>query len=517
MTEVSLRSFMAQLEAEGDLCRIKAEVNWDQEMAAISRVNLGQNGPALLFENIKDYADSYCSRVLTCAIGKLSQAALALGMSANSTHQEVIAEFRRRYRAPIAPEIVDTGPVKDNILTGDDINLFDLPAPLFHYQDGGRYIDTFACTITKDPQSGTPNVGIYRGQLLDRDRIGKVLGKIQGWGQHFAKYGKTPEPMPVAVVYGWHEVLDLVGGTSFNRGVSEFDMAGALLGEPVKLVECETVDLEVPATAELVIEGVIEPDPSTFENEGPFAEYHGHQGGAPSPKPVIRVKAITHRDKPIFRAGLEGCRPGYPSEDMGILNTSLAAVLMNSMEDVGVLGVTDLYLTPATSGTHVVVQIDKQYRGHAQQVASALWSRSMGMMLFKHVVVVEQDIDIRDPEAVDWAIAYRVDAGQGGLTTYGPTAGSMLDPAVDPMVRNPAKYGAGRWTRILLDATRNWDFDPNPAGGGPRFQQVYRLPVEVEKAVCDRWQEYGIGVNYPDEARREVLTLEKTSKLLPDI
>ncbi|MCP4812912.1 MAG: UbiD family decarboxylase, partial [Planctomycetaceae bacterium] len=289
----------------------------------------------------------------------------------------------------------DTGPVKDNILTGDDINLFDLPVPLFHYQDGGRYIDTFACTITKDPDSGIPNVGIYRGQILDRDKIGKVIGKVQGWGQHFAKHGEKPEPMPVAIVYGWHEVLDLVGGTSFNRNESEFDMAGALLGEPVKLVKCETVDLEVPATAELVIEGVIDPDPSTFENEGPFAEYHGHQGGSPSPKPVIQVTAITYRDKPIFRAGLEGCRPGYPSEDLGILNTSLPAVLMNSMEDVGILGVTDIWLTPVTSGTHVVVQIDKQYRGHAQQVAAALWSRSIAMMLFKHVIVVEQDIDIR--------------------------------------------------------------------------------------------------------------------------
>ena len=517
MPEISLRSFMDQLEAEGDLCRIDAEVDWDQEIAAISRVNLGQAGPALLFENIKDYKDSYCSRVLTCAIGKHSQAALAAGMPANSSYQEVIAELRRRYRNPIAPEIVDTGPVKDNILTGDDINLFELPAPLFHYDDGGRYLDTFCCTVTKDPDSGVSNVGIYRGQLLDRDKFVKVIGKTQGWGQHFAKHGKKPEPMPVAIVYGWHEALDLVGGTSFNRNVPEYEMAGALLGEPVKLVKCETVDLEVPATAEIVIEGLIDPDPATFENEGPYAEYHGFQGGNASPKPVVKVTAITYRDKPIFRAGMEGCRPGFPSEDLGILNTSLAAVLMNSMEDVGVIGVTDLWLTPATSGTHVVVQIDKQYRGHAHQVASALWSRSMGLILFKQVVVVEQDIDIRDPHAVDWAIAYRVDAGQGGLTTYSPTAGSLMDPAVDPATRNSIKYGSGRWTRVLIDATRNWDFDLKPSGGGPRFQQVYRLPLELEQKVCDRWQEYGIQVDYPDADKREVLTLERTIRLIPDI
>lgn len=515
MTEISLRSFMRQLDAAGDLCRIDVEVDWDQELAAISRVNLGQDGPALLFENIKGYTEKYCSRVLTCAIGKHSQAALALGMSADSSCQEVVAEFRRCFRNPIAPRIVESGPVKENILTGDDINLYDLPAPMFHYTDGGRYIDTFAATITKDPESGVRNVGIYRGTILDKDKIGKVIGKTQGWGQHFTKHGKKSEPMPVAIVYGWHEALNLVGGTSFNRTVSEYDMVGGILGQAAELVKCETVDLEVPATAELVIEGVIDTDPATFENEGPFAEYHGYQGGAPSPKPVLKVTAITYRNNPIFRAGMEGCRPGFPSEDMGILNTSWPAVLMNSMEDVGVLGVTDLWHPPSASGTHVVVQIEKLHRGQVQQIASAMWSRSMGLMTAKHVVVVEQDIDIRDPEAVSWAIAYRCDAGQGGLTTFGPTGGSLMDPGVDPAMRNPAKYGSGRWTRILIDATRNWDFDPGP--DGRRFQEVYRLPVELEQQVCDRWEEYGINVSYINDAKREVLTLEKTIKLLPDI
>jgi len=192
-------------------------------------------------------------------------------------------------------------------------------------------------------------------------------------------------------------------------------------------------------------------------------------------------------------------------------------VLMNSMQDVGVVGVTDVHLTPVTSGTHVIVQIDKQYRGQAQQAAAALWSRNYGLFVFKVVIVVEQDVDIRDPQAVDWAIAYRVDAGHGGITQFGPSAGSPMDPAVNPEIRNPKQYGAGCWTRLVIDATRNWDFDPNPANGEPRFQQVYRLPVELEQKVCDRWQEYGIKADYPDANKREVLTLQKTMKLLPDI
>lgn len=513
--EISLRSWLHSLQQAGELHQIDAQVDWDQELAAISRVSLGQQGPGLLFNTIKDYADTDCSRVVTGTLSKAEHAALMLDLPKETPTREIVAEIRRRYRAPIAPLVVETGPVKDNILTGDEINLFDLPVPLFHYTDGGRYIDTFSTTFTKDPDTGVTNVGIYRGQILDKKKIGKVIGKLQGWGQHFVKRGMKAEPMPVAIVYGWHDALTMCGATSFDRTVSELDMVGGLLQQPVELVQCETVDLEVPATAELVIEGLINPDPASFENEGPFCEYHGYQGGSASPKPVIQVTAVTYRNNPILRAGMEGCRPGFPSEDMASFNHSMTAVLMNFMEDIGVVGVTDIHMVPVTSGTHVVVQINKQHRGQVQQVASALWARSIGLMVFKQVTVVEQDIDIRDPEAVAWAVAYRCDATTGGLTTYGPTGGSLLDPSVAPEVRNPMKYGIGRWTRVLIDATRSWDFDPGP--DGRRFPEVYRLPIELEQKVHDRWAEYGIDIDYPDQGKREVLTLKETAKQMPDV
>lgn len=513
--EISLRSWLHSLQQAGELHSIDSLVDWDQELAAISRVSLGQQGPGLLFKNIKDYEDADCSRVVTGVLSKTEHVALLLGLSKETSSQDIVTEIRRRYRQPVTPILVETGPVKENVLKGKDIDLFDLPVPLWHYTDGGRYIDTFSTTFTKDPETQVTNVGIYRGQILDKNKIGKVIGKLQGWGQHFVKRGIKAEPMPVAIVYGWHDALTMCGATSFDRTVSELDMVGGLLQQPVELVKCETVDLEVPATAELVIEGLISPDPQTFENEGPFCEYHGYQGGAASPKPVIQVTAITYRNQPILRAGMEGCRPGFPSEDMASFNHSLVAVLMNYMENIGVVGVTDLHLVPVTSGTHVVVQINKQHRGQVQQIASALWARSIGQMVFKQVTVVEQDIDIRNPEAVEWAVAYRCDATNGGLTTYGPTAGSLLDPSVAPEVRNPMKYGAGRWTRVVIDATRNWDFDPGP--DGRRFPEVYRLPVALEQKVHDRWTEYGIDVDYPDQHKREVLTLRETLKRMPEV
>lgn len=516
-TRPSLRTWLAQLEQAGQLHRIETRVDWDQEIGAISRVNVSQGGPGLLFENIKDYQVSFCTKFLTCALSNRAQVALLLGLPEDASSRTITEHLRRVYRHPVPPRLVEGGPVKDNILTGDAIDARQIPAPLWHHLDGGRYIDTFAGVVTKDPETGVANVGIYRGMLLDKDKIGKLLIKTQGWGQHFIQRGMKPEPMPVAIVYGWHDVLPFCAASCFTRWVCEWDMMGAILGQPVELVKCETVDLEVPATAEVVVEGFIDPDPSTFEMEGPFAEYPGYSGGQPSPKPVVQITCISHRDDPIVRGALEGARPGFPSEDLATFVHSWPAIICNYLDDVGVRGVTDAWIPPVTSGTHVIVQIHKHYRGHAQQVANALWAWGIAQFAFKHVIVVEEDIDIRDPESVEWAIAYRVNAGEGGIVTFGPTFGSPLDPSTPAHLNNPGKYGSGKWTRVLIDATRNWEFEPNERFGGRRYPPIAKLPVELEQQIHDRWGEYGIRVPYLDEDKRELLTLDKLAKILSEV
>jgi 4-hydroxy-3-polyprenylbenzoate decarboxylase len=513
----SLRTWLTRLQAAGQLHRIQSQVDWNQEIGAISRVNVSQAGPGLLFENIKDYQDTFCRKFLTCALSNREQVALLLDLPTDTPSKEITSHLRQVFRQPIEPRLVDTGPVKQNIRRGNDIDLHQIPAPRWHYLDGGRYIDTFAAVVTKDPDTGKPNVGIYRGMLLDRDKIGKLIIKTQGWGQHFIKRGLKPEPMPVAIVYGWHDVLPFCAASCFPRNVSEWDMMGAVLGEPVELVRCETVDLEVPASAELVVEGFVDPDPATFEPEGPFAEYPGYSGGQPSPKPVVKVSCITHRDDPIARGALEGARPGFPSEDVATFSHSWPAIACNYLEDAGVTGVLDAWVPLVTSGTHIYVQIQKNYRGHAQQVANALWGWSISQFAFKHVWVVEEDIDIRDPEAMEWAVAYRVNAGEGGITTFGPTFGSPLDPSTPAHLNNPAKYGSGKWTRVLIDATRNWEFDPNERFGGNRYPPIAKLPVELEQQIRDRWSEYGIPSPYLSDDKRELLTFSELSKRLKEV
>lgn len=515
--EPSLRSWLDTLAAAGQLRHVCAPVEWDLEIGAIARVNLSQGGPGLLFERIKDYEQGRFRRLFTCGLGTRAQVALLLGLAPDTPSKALVRHLKDTYRKPIPPQLVDGGLVKQHKLTGDAIDLYEFPVPRWHHLDAGRYIDTFAGVVTKDPETEVRNVGVYRGQILARDKIGKLLIRTQGWGQHFLKYGMKPEPMPVAIVYGWHDVLPFCAASCFQRTVCEWDMMGALLGQPVQLVRCETVDLEVPASAEIVLEGYVDPDPASFEPEGPFSEYPGYAGGRPSPKPVFRPTCLTWRDEPIMRGGLEGCRPGFPSEDVATFAHSWSAIAWNLMEDLGVTGVTDVWIPPVTSGTHVIVQIHKNYRGHAQQVASALWAWSIAQFAFKHVVVVEEDIDIRDPEHLEWAIAYRVNAGEGGIVSFGPTYGSPLDPSTPAEQRNVRKYGTGKWTRLLIDATRSWELEPNEEDGGRRFPPISKIPVELERRIAARWEEYGIGVPYLDDAKRELLTMEQLSRRLPEV
>ncbi|MBI4969144.1 MAG: UbiD family decarboxylase [Rhodospirillales bacterium] len=513
----SLRTWLADLEKAGELRRIGAKVDWDQEIGALARINLSMGGPGLLFENIKDYEKGRCTRFFTCGMSNRRQVLLMLGLPADTPDRAIVRHLKETYQKPIPPRRVKSGPVKENILKGRAIDLYDFPVPKWHHLDGGRFLDTFCGVVTKDARTGRPNVGLYRGQVLDRDKIGKLLIPTQGWGGHFLQVKEKRQRLEVAIAHGWHDVMPFCAGSPFPKHICEWDMMGAILGRPVDLVRCETVDLEVPASAEIVVEGYIDPDPATFMVEGPFGEYPGYCGGKPTPKPVLKVTAITHRDQPILRGALEGARPGFPSEDSVLCAYSWSAIAWNMLEAAGVANVTDVWMAPVSTGTNIVVQIRKAYRGHAQQVATALWGTSAGQWFFKNVMVVEEDIDLRDPAALDWAMAFRVNAGQGQLLTFGPTFGSVLDPSTPRDQANPAKYGTGQWTRVLIDATRNWEFERNPDWGDRRFPPVNTIPVALERQIKKRWAEYGIGMSYLDEAKREQLTFEQLSKVLPEV
>ena len=276
------------------------------------------------------------------------------------------------------------------------------------------------------------------------------------------------------------------------KGLCEYDVMGAIRGAPVDLVKCETVDLLVPATAEIVIEGYLGLDPDTYTMEGPFAEFTGYVAGDRSPKPTIRVTCITHRTDPILRGTIEGSMPGSFSENGMCSSIMRAATAWDVLDRAGVPGVTDVWCPPVQAGVNALVQIKQSYRGQAKQVANALWGSSAAHVRYKHVTVVDDDIDIHDYAAVDWAIAYRVNAGENDIVIMPATFGAGLDPSTRRRDRNVAQFGTGKWNRVLIDATVNLDYDPDPDLGGARFPPTVWPQQQDIDAVKARWDELGL-------------------------
>jgi 4-hydroxy-3-polyprenylbenzoate decarboxylase len=337
------------------------------------------------------------------------------------------------------------------------------------------------------------NVGVYRGMIGDKNHIPIYMYRAQHIGHHaLAWQQRGAKEMPIAYVIGWEPTLDFCAGSPVPMGVCEYDVMGAIRGAPVDLVKCESHDLYVPATAEIVIEGFLSFDPATYMPEGPFAEFTGYVAGERLPRSTIRVTAITHRNNPILRGTVEGALPKSYSENAVCSSIMRSAIAWNVLDRAGIPGVTDVWGPPVHGTMNLNVQIKQTYRNQAKQVANAIWGSSAAHVRYKHVTVVDDDIDIHDYAAVDWAIAYRVNAGENDIVIMPSTFGAGLDPSTRKRDRNIALFGSGKWNRVLIDATINLDYDPDPDFGGKRFPPTVWPAQDDVDAVTARWKELGL-------------------------
>ena len=291
-----LRGWIAALRAQGELAEIDAEVDWNVELGTIMRLAQGPGtGRALLFNNIKDYnkPGRRCGKVFGSALNNNRRIAMMLGLPPDTHARELVKACRQILEGAIPPKIVNTGPVKENIVAGKDVDLYEFPVPYWNRLDGGRYMITYAGVVSKDAQTGVMNVGIYRGMLAGRDRIPILMWRAQHIGHHVTSWlAAGKKEMPVAVAIGWEPSLGFCAGSPVPKGVCEYDVAGAIRGAPVELVKCESVDLHVPASAEIVIEGYLGLDPESYMMEGPYAEFTGYLASESSPKPtLVRISA----------------------------------------------------------------------------------------------------------------------------------------------------------------------------------------------------------------------------------
>jgi len=481
-----LREWIKKLEEIGEAKHIKAEVNWEEEIGAITKRNIDLDGPALLFENIKGYKESPCRRLLTCSVASYKRVALMLGLEEKASPKEMVLHYRDKIRERIKPVVVNHGAVKDNIVKGEGIDIGIFPAPKYNPFDGGRYFITTGGIATKDPETGWINVGLYRGMMIDGRSMTIQATIHQHFHQHLNKYRKIGKKMPAAYFIGGDPLYAFCAGSFYPEGVNEYEVMGALRGEGVELIRCETSDLAVPADAEIVLEGTVDPEFSSYKEEGPFGEFTGYYAGHKSLQPVFAVEAISYRNDPIF----QGSPRSRPPDEAGYLSSlARSANGWSILERAGVPGITDVYCTPVTGGSLAIVQINKRYQGHSKQVASALWGASP--TTFKNVMVVEEDVDIYNYRDLEWAFTWRVDAKEDGIVIFPGMPGLRYDPSAYPEWKDPNVHGLARWNRVLIDATRDWRMEPNPDWGGERYPQVVDPRPEMKKIVENRWKEYG--------------------------
>jgi 4-hydroxy-3-polyprenylbenzoate decarboxylase len=476
MAYKDLRDFIETLRLEGQLAEVSAEVDWRYEIGGIVRKNLDRKGPALLFKNIKEYH----TPLFTCGTSTYSRLALALGLPPHQSLEGIISYFRERIKSPIKARKITSGPCQENTLKGDKVDVLKFPVPLWQERDGSRYVGTWHGVITKDPETGWTNAGMYRVMVHDRKTLGILIARDQHIGLHYGKYRKMNRPMPVAIVIGMDPVLPLVFLTPLPVQMDEYDFAGGLRGEAVELVKCETIDLEIPASAEIVIEGEIPPEER--KGEGPFGEWLGHYGGKAKPRPVLNVHCITYRNNPILRGALEG-KP--VNEDHICACVVLSALAHNFLtETLGITGIRGVHF-PAVSGGWgmAIVSLNQRYPAHSRTVAHALLGCKMGAIL-KNVIIVDDDIDPFNLDEVWWAMVSRLQASRG-ITVLQRGKGAFMDPSQLPELQGFADT-------LMIEAVKPYEWKPRTEWGNKRFPPTAYPSQDVMDKVEKRWKELGI-------------------------
>ena len=462
-----LRDFVKQAESQGMLQRIKAEVDWDLELSHIAKLNEEKQGPALLFENVKGYD----SPVLTSVCTTTERLSIIMGMPINSTLVDLMRHWVEKGETKVPPKLVDTGPCKENKMMADEVDLFKFPVPKFFPMDGGRFFGTAHFVVTKDPESDWVNLGTYRLQLLDKNTLGTQFIKGKHSDIMLKKYQAMGKPMPVAVVVGCDPLLFLMGAARLSAFQSEYDLAGSIRGGAIEVVKCETNDLIVPATSEIVVEGEVDAD--KFMEEGPFGEYTGYYSGVGSdPRNYIKVNCVTYRNNPVFMATTVGRAVTDTHMTMAL---TYGSTLWQQLVAMKIPGIKAIYCPPEGSGRFLaIISMKQMYPGHADQVLTAAISTEMGAYGLKTVIVVDEDIDPWDISRVMYALSFRFQPNRSQVIKRGRS--TPLDPSLPISAREITG-------RLLLDATIPFDWKEKP------------IPIELDKEMVKkieaRWSELG--------------------------
>ena len=487
MKYTDLRDFIANLEQRGELKRVAVEVDPVLEMTEICDRVLRAGGPAILFEKPKGSKVP----VLANLFGTPDRVAMGMGEASVEALRDVgkLLAFLKEPEPPkgmkdawqklpiykqvmnMAPKVVKKAVCQEVVLQGDDIDLSHYPIQLCWPEDAAPLI-TWGLVVTKGPHKSRQNMGIYRQQVLGKNRVIMRWLSHRGGALDFKEWQQTHpgEPFPISVVLGCDPATILAAVTPIPDSLSEYAFAGLLRGSKTELVKCQTNDLQVPASAEIVLEGYLYPD--DMADEGPYGDHTGYYNEVDSFH-VFTVERITQRRDPIYHSTYTGRPPDEPAVLGVALNEVFVPILQKQFPEI-----VDFYLPPEGCSYRVaVVSMKKQYAGHAKRVMMGIWSFLRQFMYTKFVIVVDDDIDVRNWQDVIWAMTTRMDPSRD-TTLVENTPIDYLDFA------SPV---SGLGSKMGLDATNKWPGETDREWGRP----IERDPNVVEK-IDKIWDSLGI-------------------------
>ena len=482
-----LRDFVAQLETLGELKRVRVEIDTRFEMTEICDRVLRAGGPAILFENPKGQSIP----VLANLFGTPRRVALGMGEESVSALREVgkLLAYLKEPEPPkglkdawdklpilkqvmnMSPKVSSSAPCQEIVWEGNDVDLSRLPIQHCWPGDVAPLI-TWGLTVTRGPTKTRQNLGIYRQQVIGRNKVIMRWLAHRGGALDFRDHclANPGQPFPVAVALGADPATILAAVTPVPDSLSEYQFAGLLRGAKTELVKCLHADLQVPASAEIVLEGFIHPDETALE--GPYGDHTGYYNEQ-STFPVFTIERITMRKNPIYHSTYTGKPPDEPAMLGVALNEVFVPLLQKQFPEI-----VDFYLPPeGCSYRLATVSIRKQYPGHAKRVMFGIWSFLRQFMYTKFIIVVDDDVNIRDWKEVIWAMTTRVDAARDTLIAEN-TPIDYLDFA------SPV---AGLGSKMGLDATNKWPGETSREWGAPIV-----MDAAVKSRIDALWGELGL-------------------------
>ena len=484
MTFKDLREFISFLEEKGELRRVKTQVSRDLEITELADRTVKSGGPALLFENV----EGHDMPAVINLYGSRQRMAWALGVDHLDELSEQVRKLLGLLQGPPSglvdkvrtlgdlmgiaraqPKTVSSAPCQQEVVTGNDVDITTLPALKCWPMDAGRFI-TLPLVISRDPETGTRNVGTYRMQIYDERTTG-MHWQTHKVGAHHFRSGeeRRMDRLDVAAALGGDPVTVWTGSLPVPPELDEIVVSGIIRGEPVEMVRCKTVDLEVPAHAEIVLEGYV--TPGERRSEGPFGDHTGYYSPTDDYS-VFHVTAVTQRRDAIYPTAVVG-RP--PSEDF-FMGKASERLLLPALQ-LTVPEIVDINM-PAEGVFHnlVLVSIKKEYPGHARKVMYALWGLGL-LMLAKAIIVVDHSVNVQDLSEVAWRVTANIDPSRDIVLVDGPV------DDLDHAAASP-RYGS----KMGIDATAKGEMD----GRSREWPPDIEMSQEIKRLVDSKWSEYGI-------------------------